>query len=146
MRYADAFPSLPGIGSLRPNVILVGEQPNPRTLERTRSIPFAYGGAGQWLTAAIGIDSELRTRRIYVTNAIKSDGDDITMPREIRYLQHANAPHVIALGKIAGAALDRRRIEHVVIDHPQHARRFHHHEPYSSQLREALGAPYGHLA
>lgn len=136
LAFRRAFRLMPGIGSLAPEVVLVGEQPNPRTLERTKGMPFAYGGAGEWLFRALR--EALPDRRVYLTNAIKADGDVVTMPREIRYLEASSSFAVIALGKIAAAALTRAKIAHVAVDHPQHARRFHHHESYGEQLAGAL--------
>lgn len=139
--YHAVFPSLPGVGSTRPDLVLVGEQPNPRTLDRTRGVPFAFGGAGEWLTRAL---SEASARgwcpRVYVTNAIKHDGNEVMVAQEIRLLQASCDPHVVALGKIASSILTKHRITHAMIDHPQHARRFHHHESYADQLAQAVAA------
>ena len=135
MRYREAFPSMPGIGSLYPHTVLVGEQPNPRTLEYTGGVPFSVGPSGAWLMATLGcIDVRPST---YITNAVKHDGDSRMVAREIRWLQPTA---VVALGTVASAALSRAKIAHSLVWHPQYARRFHFKEQheYVEQIRQAI--------
>lgn len=135
-RYEEAFPRRPGIGSLRPVVVLVGETPNPNTLHATGGIPFSAGPAGGWLCEALSssLNRDL-AGGVYVTNAIKHDDDERTVAREIRWLEPRG---VVALGNKAHLALTRFKIKHATVTHPQHARRFHYHESYAPQLRNAI--------
>lgn len=133
--YRKAFPTMPGMGSLVPYVVFVGETPNPKTLDRTLEVPFSSGPSGEWLISSIGcIDSRCVA---YVTNAVKANGDDRTVAREIRWLQ---PQAVVALGQVASKALRKAKIEHTTVHHPQYARRFHFKEQgtYVDQIRRAI--------
>ncbi len=134
-RYRAAFPSMPGIGSLYPHTVLVGEQPNPRTVNYTRGVPFSAGPSGAWLMSTLGC-IDVRSSS-YITNAIKHDGDARTVAREIRWLRPAA---VVALGIVASGVLDKAKIPHTLAWHPQYARRFHFKEQheYVEQIRHAI--------
>ena len=133
--YRAAFPSMPGIGSLHPHTVFVGEQPNPRTLGYTRGVPFSVGPSGSWLMTSLGC-IDLRSSS-YITNAIKHDGDSRMVAREIRWLQPSS---VVALGTVASEVLSKAKIAHTIAWHPQYARRFHFKEQheYVEQIRQAV--------
>lgn len=119
---------------------LVGETPNPRTISVTKGVPFAAGPAGEWLTAAV---LELGRPPVYVTNAIKHDGDERSVARELRWLRPRG---VVALGQIASRTLAAAKIDHVAIQHPQYARRFHYQSSYASVLGDAIQQSLGGAA
>jgi hypothetical protein len=133
--YRRAFPGMPGIGSLAPYVVLVGETPNPRTLDKTLGVPFSNGPSGEWLMTSVGCIDIRPTA--YITNAIKADGDERTAAQEIRWLR---PQAVVALGQVASKMLRKAKIEHTTIVHPQYARRFHFKEQgaYVDQIRRAI--------
>lgn len=134
--YEEAFPHRPGIGSLEPAIVLVGETPNPNTLDRTGGVPFAFGPAGEWLYR--GLEHALNRDllgSVYITNAVKHNDDQRAIAREIRWLRPRG---VVALGNTAHRLLSSFKVSHTTVTHPQHARRFHYHESYASWLREAI--------
>lgn len=115
----------PGIGHWRPEgILLVGEQP---TAEDALG-PFCdLGkiGCSRWLSEQLD-GAQVSEAQFYWVNALKIDGTE-TDPTFAASLQPRQ---VIALGKVAEAWCAKARLAHAAVPHPQHWKRFHHHERY----------------
>lgn len=135
--YREAFPSMPGVGNLHPYYIFVGERPNPRKVDESFDVPFAVGTAGEWLFDALEELDLLGD--LYLTNAIKSDGDRDMVAQEVQWVRRLNKnSKVVALGGEASKILERHKIHHEVVQHPAYARRFHYAKNYAKHLDEVI--------
>lgn len=134
-----------GVGELnRPNVILIGESPSP--LAKT-PVPFSNGSAGNFLAWAMD-ELGMSPRRVYVTNARKGTAmDEAILREELSFLVKPRCTHVITLGKVAEAMMEKiagslvsEPASIASIPHPIFWRRFHwkKKEEYVDMLAEAI--------
>jgi hypothetical protein len=131
------------IGTPDPEVLLVGDrwggQPTPLDA-LSPWVPFvpSNNGCGHYLMRAL---PEEWWHRCAIVNALTHDVTD-WVPRDLeRAWKALRCPKVIALGRAAITALDKTRIPHNQVPHPQWWRRFAYHDldGYTSALRSAAG-------
>jgi uracil-DNA glycosylase len=141
--YLDHMGHFWGTGSLQPKVVLVGERLNKKL--NSANVPFSIGTSSEWLMDAV---NHLNWEgRVYITNAVKHDGNEEMVAREIRWLRSQAflyerlPPSVIALGTKASNVLVKHKIPHLTVVHPSYHRRFFHgHGPgsYAALLGAAI--------
>jgi len=116
------------------SVCLVGDQLS--VAPPTESYPFLYDdNSSQFLARTlhqVGADET----KICIVNSdgFRSPSDEVLFNYAVR-----NAHRVIALGELASKRLDKCRILHTMVRHPQAARQFSYHDDgYMHELRAAL--------
>lgn len=123
----------PGVGAWRTDgrsILLVGDRPNGEQHAAIKQrIPFFSlhgGGCSLWLAQQLE-DAGIPEERLYWINAHSWDGK----PTSPDFIEQLNPRHVIALGRNAQSwcAFDAG-VNNVLVDHPQHWKRFHHGQPY----------------
>jgi thymidylate kinase len=113
------------IGPPKPDVLLLGDEREPRALQRQPGMPAFVpyrATSGHYLL------THFRHRSFGIANAC--DEDDVT-----KLWDTLNQPRVVTLGRRASARADELKIPHGSVPHPQFIRRFHHDS----------GATYGRL-
>lgn len=128
----------PEVGANDPKTLLVGEAPGSNQIPGAP--PFtARGGCSEWLAEQLDAAGIAEAGLAWV-NA-RDARDRTTRPDLLRRLYEAGQlRRTIALGKTAEAwcRANLGLIQtFVTTSHPQHHKRFHHHEPYA--LLEVLG-------
>jgi hypothetical protein len=136
----------PGVGAYRnTSVVLVGERPNPNATQPYLG-PFCSAsgvGCSAWLARQLE-EAGVRERDLYWINAFDEHGAE-TSPV---FLADLKPRAVIALGQVAATWCERHLVgvcfDYHSVPHPQHWKRFHHHERYP--LLDLLTAqPYTRL-
>jgi len=112
---------LRGIGSLRPKVILVGDEFTLRRREFPHAKAFDFGEASKMLFEALQ-----HLERIYITNSFYHDLGDIRSQFQLRdELKRFVGAKIIALGAKAAERIKRIGFESdQIVPHPQYWRRF----------------------
>ncbi len=126
-----------GAGNFKPGVtLLVGERVSHPS-ESSYHAPFcSIRASSGWLNTLLA-DSTVREEDLYWVNALNNDGTPVDLTEFIAELKPSN---VIALGKVAATALEKRYIVHDAVPHPQYWKRFKNSEPYPLiQLLETYG-------
>jgi hypothetical protein len=94
-------------------------------------VSFSRGGCSSWVTEQLEI-AGVPERQLRWVNA-----DQLAHPE-----LHTELPwyEVVALGQTAHEALSAAGVKHETVAHPQHAKRFHHGQPYElvTVLKELL--------
>lgn len=99
-----------------------GERKNGDPLYQWPFSSFVGKGCSHWLTQRL-IEASISERHLAWVNS-----DELKRFIETESLERFD--RVIALGMNAGAALIPTGIQFNTVNHPQHAKRFHHNEPY----------------
>jgi thymidylate kinase len=111
-----------GIGLAKPgNILIVGDRPSG-----DYDLPFVgKGGSSEWLAALLNLD-DVDERQLYWLNAYNDTGK----PKARDFMHYLKPRLVIALGNEARRWCDQTHTPCVLTSHPQHWKRFHHHERY----------------
>ncbi len=115
----------PGMGTLKPDAWLVGEQRNLRGELEPRDLQTVFQGtSGDYLRQTLDLAS-LRWHQIHLSNALPNDGDK---PYSL-YVKWRDlgSPRTVALGRVASQMLETFEVPHTKVSHPQYWRRFHYH-------------------
>jgi hypothetical protein len=110
------------------SVLLVGDRVSQYGWPDLPFVAFKRGGCSAWLAEKLEAWG-VREHQLYWLNAYRQSPELLGWPQAPR--------RVIALGTLAGSWLDRAGVEHMLVQHPQAHKRFHHHEEYLG-LKEAL--------
>lgn len=125
MQLRPRFNQGPGIGHFEPGVtLLVGERPHPPA---TRNYPFVSFDAGcsGWLADQLE-KTGVPERDLYWVNAFDHHDRETTSA----FLHHLQPHRIVALGRVAGRWCEATGRPHAAVPHPQHWKRFHHHDEY----------------
>jgi hypothetical protein len=132
--------SLPSyVGPPDPGLLLLGDRRNPgHTPASALPWPFgpAVGTSGLWLFDAL-VSADVNVQRVGVLNACELSGDELRATYTT-----LGAPPAVTLGhNSAIAATSAGLVGFGRVEHPQHARRFHHHaqREYVTRLLDAAG-------
>ncbi len=135
----DARPLLndgPGIGHWNPGsvALLVGDRPNASNSSLSRrawGLPFissSGGGCSAWLAEQLE-ELSVPESALYWVNAYDEGGAETPS----RFVDSLNPQRIIALGAAARGWCERNlSCEFTAIEHPQHQKRFHHHDRWVS--------------
>jgi thymidylate kinase len=113
------------VGPPNPSVLLLGDEREPRALQRQPGMPAFVpyrATSGHYLL------THFRHKNFGIANAC--DEDDV-----VKLWDTLGQPRVVTLGRRASARVDELKIPHGSVPHPQFVRRFHH----------GSGATYGRL-
>lgn len=124
-----------GIGAQRPAVVLVGDRPQPGAARWAAELgwPFIsglYSGCSSWLAEQLELGGIPEEQLMWMNARYQSGTYDYARLEELALRQNKEGVAVIALGKHAAFALKVVGVKHEEVHHPQHWKRFHHHEPY----------------
>jgi thymidylate kinase len=120
-----------GAGNLLARIVLVGDEFGERqdgdTLYQWPFAALTRLGCSTWLTDQL-VEADIPESELLWVNSdeLEAFNEDLVIDNDDRL----HYPHVFALGQKAHERLTALDIHHVTVDHPQHAKRFHHHEPY----------------
>jgi hypothetical protein len=128
----------PGLGAFKPGVTLVvGDQVSPRAPHRERNWPFvADTGCSPWFTDKL-LELDVNEGGLYWVNA-RDHRDKQTKAQP--WYDLLQPRRVLALGEVARRWCRQQLPTNapvVLLEHPQHRKRFHHHRPWLA-LRHAL--------
>lgn len=127
----------PGVGAFRQGVtLIVGEQCSDSS--DPLAFPFiGRGGCSEWLAEQLE-EADVDEKNLYWINAVQNDGGQTNNT----FVSRLKPARIFALGGVAGDWVRGipqsypNAVELRQFNHPQHHKRFKHHEPYD--LIEAL--------
>lgn len=122
-----------GAGNYTEGIILIvgeahtkGFVPADEKISNISQAPFcSMDGCSGWLNELLE-EAQIDEEKLFWCNAVH-DGVNTDLESLIHRLKPLK---VIALGKVASAALDFHGIIHYAFSHPQYHKRFKHHESY----------------
>lgn len=120
-----------------PRALLVGHRAND-SLGAEFDLPFVgTSGCSPWLAERLE-HAEVPEASLAWWNVERPDGTSRLGTELSRVLETVGSVPVFALGQVASAYLHEYGVSHRRVAHPQHRKRFHHHEPYDliDQLKE----------
>lgn len=117
------------VGDLHPDVVFVGERPNPAATLPLMTFQPGHVGCGDFLFQALA-PVFAAGYRVGLVNAYYQNRRQELSFGLARY---------VALGQVADDYLTEIGVEHARVDHPQYVRRFHHDKglQYSAHLLTA---------
>jgi hypothetical protein len=116
-------------------VVLVGERSNPKLRGGRLAWPFfEHGNSSLYLARALQLLDVPETRLAWF------NAWDAGSEAALAVLTRCAPRRFVALGREAERWLKVRKVEYRGVPHPQHARRFHHHDlsSYAAAIKEAI--------